>query len=129
MYLKAVGDEKPGESLKVQGSCWCWSPDGRSSAITADQDNTFTYAIFDLKTKKAKPLRLPEVKAHGLVERWKVAFDYLLRGRLKKPDLYWTKCDGSEAKRIGQSMDDLVSPDGKKVLYLGWKDDETPDKA
>src|SRR5207253_683600 len=63
IFLKAVGGEEPGESLKVQGSSWCWSPDGRSLAINIFQDNAFTHAIFDLKTKKAKPLQMPEAKA------------------------------------------------------------------
>src|SRR5262249_15308737 len=51
VFLKTVGDEKPGESLKVQGSCWCWSPDGRALAITTLQGNALSHEIFDLKTK------------------------------------------------------------------------------
>jgi Tol biopolymer transport system component len=142
IFLKAVGGEKPGESLKVQGTCWCWSPDGRSLAINILQDNAFTHAIFDLKTKKARPLQMPEVKApedakgpvgHWITD-WSKDGNWLLttcytNGWWKKADLYRVKSDGSEAIRIGQGKDGVLSPDGKKVLYLGWKDDETAAKA
>jgi Tol biopolymer transport system component len=140
IFLKTMGDEKPGESLKVQGSNWCWSPDGRSLAITTLQDNALSHEIFDLKTRKTRPLQLPEVKAQKDIEgpvghaitdwskdgRWFLTTAY--RGDLQT-DLYRVKSDGSDAKRIGQGMCGQFSPDGKKILYLGWKDGETPDKG
>jgi RNA polymerase sigma factor (sigma-70 family) len=141
IFLKAVGAEKPGESLGVQGTCWCWSPDGRSLAINTLRDNAYTHAIFDLKTKKAKPLPMPEVKAPEDAKRpgghcikdWSRDGKWLLTTCYVKDwikaDLYRVKSDGSEAKRIGQGMDGILSPDGKKVLYLGWKEDVTAAKA
>jgi WD40-like Beta Propeller Repeat len=141
IFLKAVGGEEPGESLKVQGSSWCWSPDGRSLAINTLQDNAYTHAIFDLKTKKAKPVQMPEVKApqdaklpvgHCITDwsqdgKWLLTTCYM--NSRNKADLYRVKSDGSEAKKIGQGMNGIFSPDGKKVLHLGWKDDETPAKG
>jgi RNA polymerase sigma factor (sigma-70 family) len=141
IFLKAVGGEKPGQSLNVQGTSWCWSPDGRSLAINTLQDNAYTHAIFDLKTKKAKPLHMPEVKppedtkgpAGHCIKDWSKDGKWLLttcyRKDWIKADLYRVKSDGSEAKRIGQGMDGILSPDGKKVLYLGRKNDETATKA
>jgi RNA polymerase sigma factor (sigma-70 family) len=139
VFLKTVGEEKPGESLKVQGTCWCWSPDGRSLAITTLQGNALSHAIFDLETRKTRPLQLPEVEApenaEGPVGHW--ITDWSKDGRWflttvqrggVQTDLYRVKSDGSEAKKIGQGMCGRLSPDGKKILYLGWKE-ETPEKG
>jgi RNA polymerase sigma factor (sigma-70 family) len=142
IFLKAVGGEEPSENLKVQGSSWCWSPDGRSLAINIFQDNAFTHAIFDLETKKAKPLQMPEAKApqdvkapvgHCITDwskdgKWLLTICNMNRW-WNKADLYRVKSDGSVAKKIGQGMNGIFSPDGKKVLYLGWKDDETAAKG
>ena len=140
VYLKAVGDDKPGESLKVQAHCWCWSPDGQSLAITTCQGNAFACEIFDLKTKNRKPLKPPEVKAvenaegpvGHYVTDWSKDGKWLLttarRGDVPA-DVYRVKSDGSDAKRIGVGADGQFSPDGKKILYLGLKDDDAPDKA
>src|SRR5262249_20728059 len=130
VFLKTVGDEKPGESLKVQGTCWCWSPDGRSLAITSLKDNVLSHEIFDFMTKKTKPLQLPEAKAPKdaegpvghVITDWSKDGKWLLTTCFmgwKKADLYRVKNDGSEAKRIGTGLDGKFSPDGKKILYLG----------
>ena len=140
VFLKAMGDEKPGESLKVQGSVWCWSPDSRSLAVTTWKDNVFSHEMVDVKTKKAKLLQLPEVKAPAdtegpvghVISDWSKDGKWLLTTLYvgwKKTDLYRVKSDGSEAKRIGTGLDGKFSPDGKKVLYLGWKDGETAEKG
>jgi Tol biopolymer transport system component len=140
IVLKTVGDEKPAERLNMQGIVWCWSPDGRSLAVTTVKDNLCTHRIFDLKTRKAKALQLPEVKApestdgpvgHMITDWSKDGKWFLTTVQVDEvqTDLYRVTSDGSEAKKIGKGLCGKFSPDGKKVLYLGWKEKESPDKG
>jgi Tol biopolymer transport system component len=110
-------------------------------AVTALKDNVLSCEVVDIKTKKAKPLHLPEVKAAEnaegpvghVITDWSKDRKWLLttmyRDGCNKCDVYRVKRDGTEAKRIGTGLQGKFSPDGKKVLYLGWKDDETFDKG
>ena len=140
LFLKAVDDDKPGESLKVNVGRCCWSPDGRSLAIThlRNFENTkfkaLSHAILDLKTKKTTPLQLPGVNLpdFGTVPTGHIITDWSKDGKwlltnyitgVDKCDLYRVKSDGSEAERIGAGCEGRFSPDGKKVLYLGCNDD------
>jgi RNA polymerase sigma factor (sigma-70 family) len=147
-FLKAVDQNKPGESLKVRGNFWCWSPDGRTLVVSAMEGTGVSHQIIDVKTKRAKSLKLPEVKAPEnaelpvghLITDWSSDGQWLLttvmaKGQLAKAqeeaELFLVKSDGSEAKRIGQGFYGKLSPDGKTVLCLDvtWKGEngEKPD--
>jgi RNA polymerase sigma factor (sigma-70 family) len=149
LFLKAVDDDKPGESLKEQAfGYWCWSPDGRSLAFTnlrkfMNLENflVLSHSILDLKTKKTTPLQLPgdgvpatdtKLEGHAIITDWSKDGKWLLttyRTAGGRGDLYRVKSDGSETERIGEGAWGKLSPDGKKVLYLSDKDDDSPEKA
>jgi len=142
LFLKAADDDKPGESLKVNVGRCCWSPDGHSLAITnlrhvaGTQLLVFSHAIFDFKTKKTTPLQLPGISIPGTVPQGHIITDWSKDGKWLlttywtadlKCYLYRVKSDGSEGERIGAGGEGKFSPDGKKVLYSGSRDDDTPE--
>jgi dipeptidyl aminopeptidase/acylaminoacyl peptidase len=141
IFLKGVvGGQEPGESLKVRGIAWCWSPDGRFLAVTALDGTGLSHQILDLKTHRTRALRLPEVQAPEKAEfpvghvitdwsgdgKWFLTW-VMARGQAEA-ELHLVRSDGSEARRIGKGFDGRLSPDGKTVLCLdlAWRG-ETPD--
>jgi Tol biopolymer transport system component len=148
IFLKAVDNQMPIESLKVYGLSWCWSADGRSLVVTAVDGTGFSHRIIDLHTKRTKSLQLPEVKAPEvkapenaempvghLITDWlsdgKWFLTTMMTNGMAEAELYLVKSDGSEAKRIGKGFGGRLSPDDKTALYLdlalkGEKGD-TPD--
>jgi RNA polymerase sigma factor (sigma-70 family) len=143
IFLKAVAKQKPDESLKIRGKCWCWSPDGHSLVVTAVDGMGLSHHIFDLKTKKTLRLQLPKVKAPEnadlpvghLITDWsrdgkRFLTTVMAKGQAEA-ELYLVSSDGSEAKRIGKGFGGMFSPDGKTALCLdlAWKGEkgETPD--
>jgi RNA polymerase sigma factor (sigma-70 family) len=145
VFLKSVDNQKPGESLKVRGMSWCWSPDGRSLVVTAMEGTGVSHQIIDRKTKESKSLRLPEVKAPQnaelpvgqLITDWSSDGKWFLTtvmasGQVEagqaEAEMYLVASDGSEAKRIGKGYYGRFSPNGKRVLCVevAWKG-ETPD--
>jgi RNA polymerase sigma factor (sigma-70 family) len=143
IFLKAVGQQKAGVSLRVRGMSWCWSPDGRSLVVTAVDGTDLAHRIIDLKNKRTKSLRLPAVKppenaelpVGHLITDWSRDGRWFLTTVMAKgqadAELYLVKSDGSGAKRIGKGFGGKLSPDGKTALCLdlAWKGEkgETPD--
>lgn len=141
IFLKAADDQKPGESLKVQGNCWCWSPDGRSLVVTAVEGTGVSHQIIDIKTKRTNPLQLPELKAPEnadlpvghLVTDWSKDGKWFLTTVMAKgqaeAELYLVKSDGAEAKSLGKGFCGKLSPDGRTALCLDltWKGEKGED--
>jgi RNA polymerase sigma factor (sigma-70 family) len=145
IFLKAVDGQKPGESLKVRGISWCWSPDGRSLAVTAVEGTGLSHQAIDARTKRTRPLQLPEVKppevntpenaempVGHVITDWssdgKWFLTTVMANGMAQAELFLVKSDGSEAKRIGKGFDGKLSPDGRTALCLDltWKG-EIPD--
>jgi RNA polymerase sigma factor (sigma-70 family) len=122
VFVKAIGDDKPGESLKLRGNLWCWSPDSRSLVVNTIQGTAISHEIVDLKTKKAKSLQLPEgLRGHLITDRSKNGewfLTTLFAGQKSKPFLCRVKRDGSEVLKIREGGLGKFSPDGQAVLYM-----------
>jgi Tol biopolymer transport system component len=145
IFLKAVdkNDQKPGESLKVRGLFWCWSPDGRSLVVSALEGTSIRHHIVDLMTKKTKSLQLPETKGSEdaefptghLITDWSRDGQWFLTTVMAKgqaeAELYLVKSDGSQVKSLGIGFDGKLAADAKTVLCLdlAWKGEkgDTPD--
>jgi RNA polymerase sigma factor (sigma-70 family) len=142
IFLKAVDkvDQKPGESLKVRGLSWCWSPDGRSLVVSVLEGTSIHHQIVDIASKKTKSIQLPEAKVPEnavfptghLITDWSRDGEWFLTTVMAKgqaeAELYLVKSDGTWAKSLGIGFGGKLAPDAKTVLCLDltWKG-ETPD--
>jgi RNA polymerase sigma factor (sigma-70 family) len=145
IFLKAVDkdDQKPGESLKVRGLFWCWSPDGRSLVVSVLEGTSIHHQIVDIVSKKTKSIRLPEAKGPEnaefptghLITDWSRDGKWFLTTVMAKgqaeAELYLVKSEGSQAKCLGVGFGGKLAPDAKTVLCLDltWTGEkgDTPD--
>src|SRR5260370_28446545 len=138
IFLKAVDQQKPGESLKVRGISWCWSPDGRSLVVNAVEGTGVSHQIIDLKTTHTQSLQLPQVKGPQvktpenaeapvghLITDWSSDGKWFLTTVMAmgeaQAELFLVKRDGAQAKRIGKGFFGKLSPDGRSALCLRGK--------
>jgi Tol biopolymer transport system component len=138
-YLRPLDDPKAtAVCLEVEGDHVCWSPDGRQLLVVSYEGDALQHQLVDVRTKAAKSLKLPEVKAaadaKGLVGHvvtdWSPDGQWFLTTCFTGSEnedckLYRVKHDGSEVRRIGAvefGMFGRFSPDGKSVLYLGKRE-------
>jgi Tol biopolymer transport system component len=138
-YLRSLDDPKAAAAcLEVEGDHVCWSPDGRQLLVVSYEGDAIQHHLVDVRTKAAKPLKLPEVKAaaeaKGLVGH--VVTDWSPDGQWflttcstgageEDFKLYRVKRDGSDVRRIERVESGLFgrfSPDGKSVLYVGTRE-------
>ncbi len=131
----AGADFQEGDSLGIHAHAFCWSPDGANLAYSLLKDRktmTVEHGIINVRTKEQKELLLPP--GHRVLD-WSPDGQCFLTGKseYKESDeeyvehhVYLVKRNGSVVRQLdeakGRAWHARFSPDGNKVLFLGWED-------
>jgi dipeptidyl aminopeptidase/acylaminoacyl peptidase len=133
IYVRALTDPHPKEDLGVEGLWWCWGPGGKELAVVSvamddKKGLVATNWLVDVHTKKKTELKLP---ANHLVTDFSPDGKWLLTTvididadkKTQKVQMHLIKPDGSEDRGLAtpglHAAMGRISPDGKKVLFIG----------
>jgi RNA polymerase sigma factor (sigma-70 family) len=132
VYVRGLDEPEPGTDLGVEAQMLAWSPDGKQLVATsvdvgeATKKPECVHWLVDVKTRVK---RAPNLPANQFVTDWSRDGNYFLTTELDlsaKPPvarLHLVSRDGTEDRKLTDGSPPAflgrLSPDGRKVLYLG----------
>lgn len=113
---------------------WVWSPDGKKLAVVSwDSQHLGRNWIVDVKTGKSEEVKLPRFKVKDkeyslTIQAWSPDGAWFLAAG---KGLYLVKSDLSQSRRLTEADKGIFggscrfSPDGQKVLFVGFNKDKS----